>query len=213
MYRNQPDTANSHNHLPYRVEAMVLDDIEEVMVIERQSFPLPWSWNAYMHELRDNQHSHYIVVRQKLPQAPPLPFWRRLIGYPRPRPAPVLGYGGFWLIVDEAHVSTIAVAQEWRGRGLGELLLLSMIRQCLGLGAHVLTLEVRLSNTLAQKLYAKYGFSVVGERKHYYRDNGENAYLMTVQNASSGEYAQHLQTLQAALVERLRTHRTDRDIR
>ncbi len=175
------------------------------MVIERQSFPLPWSWNAYLHELRDNQHSYYIVVRQKLLPPRPVSFWMRLIGRPQPSPAPVLGYGGFWLIVDEAHISTIAVAPEWRGRGLGELLLLSMIRQSLGIGAHVITLEVRLSNELAQKLYAKYGFKIVGERKQYYRDNGENAYLMTVENASGPQYAQQLQTLQAALVERLRT--------
>ncbi|MBN1887596.1 MAG: ribosomal protein S18-alanine N-acetyltransferase [Thermoflexales bacterium] len=206
----------SDNHLPYSIEAMAQDDIGEVMVIERQSFPLPWSWNAYLHELRDNHHSYYIVVRLKSPPAPPVSFWMRLIGRPQPRPAPVLGYGGFWLIVDEAHISTIAVAQEWRGRGLGELLLLSMIKQGLGLGARVVTLEVRLSNELAQKLYAKYGFKIVGERKHYYRDNGENAYLMTVENAGSPQYAQQLQTLQAALVERLRTQaaeRSDRDVR
>jgi ribosomal-protein-alanine N-acetyltransferase len=114
-----------------------------------------------------------------------------------------MAYGGFWLVVDEAHISTIATAQQWRGRGLGELALLAMIERGLELGAHMVTLEVRVSNTIAQNLYRKYGFVITGERKRYYRDNGENAYIMTVDNANGPEYTHQLVTLRAALWMRL----------
>ncbi len=188
---------------PYVIEPMRIEDVEQVMVIERQSFPLPWSANTYWHELRENQHSHYVVVRQQQnPLAQSLSFWARLLGR-KPQSAPVLGYGGFWLVVDEGHVSTIATAPAWRGRGLGELLLLAMIEQSLGLGAHIVTLEVRISNSVAQNLYRKYGFAITGRRKDYYRDNNEDAHIMTVENASSPEYAQHLQVLRSALWTRL----------
>ncbi len=197
----------SDGRFPYRVEPMKLEDIEEVMAIERQSFPLPWSATTYQHELCNNQNSHYVVVRQARPFLSPGPFWARLVfwGGRRHSPphAPILGYGGFWIVVDEAHISTIAVAPAWRRRGVGELLLLAMIEQGLNLGAHIVTLEVRVSNMIAQNLYRKYGFVVTGHRKHYYRDNGEDAYIMTIENANGVEYAQRLRTLQAALWARL----------
>jgi ribosomal-protein-alanine N-acetyltransferase len=191
----------SNHSFPYVVEPMTLADVPEVMAIERESFPLPWSENTYRHELRGNQHSHYLVVR---PVGSPLPvsFWERLVGRGR-KLAPVLGYGGFWLIADEAHISTIAVAARWRGYGLGELLLVTMIEQGLQKGAHIVTLEVRVSNAVAQNLYRKYGFVTVGERKHYYRDNGENAFIMTVDEADGAQYAQQFQALRGALRERL----------
>jgi ribosomal-protein-alanine N-acetyltransferase len=181
---------------------MLLGDIKEIMAIERQSFPLPWSANTYYHEISSNENSHYIVVRQKF-YAQPASFWTRWIRRGEPQRAPVLGYGGFWLIVDEAHISTIATAPPWRGRGLGELLLLAMIEKGLSLGAHIITLEVRVSNSVAQNLYRKYGFVIVGRRKHYYRDNGEDAFIMTAENVRAPEYAQQLAALQAALLMRL----------
>lgn len=200
----------SDGQIPYIVEPMRPEDVEEVMAIERQSFPLPWSMTTYQHELRDNQHSHYAVVRQALPPPQPDPFWTRLVRRGQPRRAPVLGYGGFWLVVDEAHISTIATAPAWRGRGLGELVLLTMIEQGLGLGAHIVTLEVRISNIVAQNLYHKYGFVITGGRKHYYRDNGEDAHIMTVDNANAPEYLQRLQNLRSALWTRLRSERSPR---
>lgn len=200
----------SDGRIPYIVEPMQEQDIHEVMEIERQAFPLPWSMNTYLNELRNNQHSHYVVARQAGPAVEPEPWWRRLTSWSAgrgwTRRAPIVGYGGFWLVVDEAHISTIASAPQWRGRGLGELLLLTMIEQGLRLGAHIVTLEVRVSNQVAQNLYRKYGFAVVGERKHYYRDNGENAYIMTVDNASGPEYVLQLQALRSALRARLNSH-------
>ena len=91
----------------------------------------------------------------------------------------MLGYAGLWLLIDEAHISTIAVAPEWRGRGLGELLLASLLERAISIGADVATLEVRASNLVAQNLYRKYRFTVVGVRKGYYTDNFEDALVMT----------------------------------
>lgn len=195
----------SDGRIPYVVEPMQMEDIEQVMAIERVSFPLPWSLNTYRHELLENMHSHYIVVRQDTPPAPPASLWARWFGGNQPRRAPVLGYGGFWLVVDEAHISTIATATAWRRRGLGELLLLTMIERGLELGAQLVTLEVRVSNIIAQNLYRKYGFETIGRRKHYYRDNGEDAFIMSIERANSAEYAQKLQALRLALYARLRS--------
>jgi ribosomal-protein-alanine N-acetyltransferase len=100
---------------------------------------------------------------------------------PPPPARNVVGYSGFWFILDEAHISTIAVHPDWRGRHVGELLFVSILEQALDLGAVTATLEVRVSNDRAQGLYRKYHFEIVGRRKHYYRDNGEDALLMTAE--------------------------------
>jgi ribosomal-protein-alanine N-acetyltransferase len=86
---------------------------------------------------------------------------------------------GFWFIVDEAHISTIAVHPDFRQHGIGEILLQWALREALHLDAQLVTLEVRVSNHKAINLYEKYGFEVVGRRAHYYRDNNEDALLMT----------------------------------
>ena len=92
----------------------------------------------------------------------------------------MVGYAGFWLIVDEAHIGTIAVHPLWRQRGLGEKLLVTLLRQARELGAVLATLEVRPGNQAAQRLYRRHGFAEVGQRKRYYQDNGEDALLLTV---------------------------------
>jgi ribosomal-protein-alanine N-acetyltransferase len=97
----------------------------------------------------------------------------------RTAPTPVLGYAGFWLLVDEAHICTIAVHPRWQGRGLGELLLASLLDQSMQLSAGRATLEVRVSNNAALELYLKYGFEIVSRRKRYYTNNNEDAYIMT----------------------------------
>jgi ribosomal-protein-alanine N-acetyltransferase len=118
--------------------------------------------------------------------------------------APIVGYGGFWIVLDEAHISTIASDEQWRGRGIGELMLLAMIERGIELGAGEVTLEVRVTNRVAQSLYRKYGFEVVGQRPGYYRDNNEDADLMTAFKVDRPEYQVKLKTLRAALEERLR---------
>jgi ribosomal-protein-alanine N-acetyltransferase len=194
--------------IPFRVEPMQWDDVPEVIVIERQSFSLPWSDYTYQHELMENNHSHYYVARHINGQAAGRASWltrlfqTRLLQ--RPSKAPVVGYGGFWLVVDEAHISTIASGTAWRGRGIGELMLLAMVERSVELGAVLVTLEVRVSNSVAQNLYRKYGFEVVGRRPRYYRDNDEDADLMTVNQIQSEAYRAKLRDLRAALEDRLR---------
>jgi [ribosomal protein S18]-alanine N-acetyltransferase len=187
---------------PYKVEPMQWADVPEVMTIERDSFTLPWSDYTYRHELLENRNSHYFVVRRLNGNGQaPLNWLARF--FRRPRLSPIVGYGGFWLVLDEAHISTIASAMQLRGRGIGELMLLAMIERSIELGAAMVTLEVRVTNRVAQNLYLKYGFVVVGQRPRYYRDNDEDADLMTVDHIQTAAYQAKLQGLRAALEERL----------
>lgn len=212
--------------LPYVVEPMQENDIEQVMLIEHEAFAAPWTANAYRHELHQNELAHYRVVRkQRVPalatlsaRKPPRPIWRTLFGTKESHPAaaapiavalsPVLAYGGFWIMVDEAHISTIATARAWRGKHLGELILVGMIEQAQDLGAKFITLEVRMSNTVAQNLYHKYRFTVQGRRKRYYSDNGEDALIMTTDEIDKPAFQQAYTALKAQLWERLRTEST-----
>jgi [ribosomal protein S18]-alanine N-acetyltransferase len=189
---------------PYRVEPMQWGDVPQVMAIERQSFTLPWSDYTYRHEILDNRNAHYFVARRLDDRVTrnPAAWWGRL--FKRETKAPVVGYGGFWIVVDEAHISTIASDSKWRGRGVGELMLLAMIDRSIELGAREVTLEVRVSNTVAQNLYRKYGFEVVGRRPGYYRDNNEDADLMTLSGVYTAEYQAKFKTLREALEDRMR---------
>ena len=189
---------------PYVVEPMGVDDVPQVMAIERESFPLPWPERAYRYELAQNQNSHYVVLRPALALTPA--GWQRpwkWLGRRGPRPA-VLGYGGFWMIAGEAHISTLAVAPAWRRRGLGEFLLWSMLRRAASMSAFEATLEVRVSNHAAQNLYRKYGFVVVGRRRRYYQDNNEDAWIMTVSDFDGAAYQARLKQLGQTLRQQLR---------
>ena len=192
---------------PYQVEPMRWDDVSQVMAIERQSFTLPWSDYTYRHEILENRNAHYFVARRlhERVASKPASWWGRL--FKREVRAPIVGYGGFWIVIDEAHISTIASDEKWRGHGIGELMLLAMIERSIELGAHEVTLEVRVSNTIAQNLYRKYGFEVVGRRPGYYRDNNEDAELMTVTGVHTSEYQARLKALREALEDRLRRAR------
>ncbi|HEY4720963.1 MAG TPA: ribosomal protein S18-alanine N-acetyltransferase [Anaerolineae bacterium] len=195
--------AVSSNGLPYKIAPMRWEDVPAVMAIEHRSFTLPWSDYTYRHEILENNHSHYIVVwRTDVSVSKRSNWWTRLRC--QNGPGKLVGYGGFWLILDEAHISTIASHPDWRGRGLGEFLLGEMIEQAIGLGASMITLEVRVSNTVAKNLYHKYGFVIVGRRPRYYRDNNEDADLMTVEHVNSPEYRERLKSFRAALDEQLR---------
>jgi len=149
---------------PFQLRAMRLADITAVMEIEHAVFPTPWKASAYEYEITGNRLARYQVVTQQQGD----------------RPSQLIGYAGFWLISGEAHVSTIAIDLEWRGRGLGELLFLSILDLACANGAYLVTLEVRRSNLTAQSLYRKYRFQVVGERPRYY-EKTEDAILMTIE--------------------------------
>jgi [ribosomal protein S18]-alanine N-acetyltransferase len=189
------------NHLLFVVEPMALADVDQVMQIEQVSFSAPWSARAYRYEIAENEHSIMRVVR-------PRPRWQSPLGLALQRlvgsvPGPVLGYAGAWHLVDEIHVSTIAVQPEWRRRGLGELLLLSLIDRGLELGIRRATLEVRVSNLGAQALYRKYGFETLSVQKAYYSDNNEDAYIMGTPDMTAAAFQARLYTWRTRLHARL----------
>lgn len=161
--------------LPITLAKMEVADIPEVVEIDRLSFSLPWSESSYRHELTQNDASHFVIAVSPIAPRPKL--FARLLGQPTGRR--IIGYAGFWFVVDEAHINTLAVHPRWRGQGVGERLLTALLNEALDLGGVEATLEVRASNTIAQNLYRKYNFEVVGRRKHYYRDNQEDALIMT----------------------------------
>jgi ribosomal-protein-alanine N-acetyltransferase len=204
------------NGLPYLIEPMQLRDVAEVMEIEGLSFPSPWSARAYRYELQQNNLSHYLVARPQRPLEKKEPgSWaglcrehfverlRRSFGVTASPEINILGYGGFWLMAGEAHISTIAVRPKWRQRGIGELLLVAMLELAVELGGDLATLEVRVSNVVAQSLYQKYGFAKVGLRPRYYSDRGEDALIMTTKHLTSAAFQSGFQRLKAELRQKL----------
>ncbi len=204
--------------LQYRVDPMTAQDITAVMQIEQEAFTAPWSARAYEYELHFNEMAHYFVARPQRvngnPVMPPLPtpaaWWQRLLrrdketnNPPIAAPRVIAGYGGFWLMVDEAHISTIASHRDERRRGIGELLLVSMMDRAAEIGAQIATLEARASNLAAQMLYRKYGFEVTGTRTHYYSDNGEDALIMSTPIITAADFQRRIQELKRELFTRL----------
>ena len=160
------------------IAPMVLDDIPEILKIEERSFVSTWPPNAFVNELRDNKLAHY--------------FTGRLDGR-------IVAYGGIWVILEDSHVTTIAVHPDVRGQRLGEEMLVHLLDQAIERDASWVTLEVRESNEVAQKLYRKYGFTIVSTRRGYYSDNNESALVMWAGNLKGALYASRLAALKAAL--------------
>jgi ribosomal-protein-alanine N-acetyltransferase len=136
---------------------MVMDDIPHVMVIERASFPTPWSEEVFVNDLTENANSQYIV------------------GIMDGR---IVAYGGIWIFGEIGHITTIAVLPELRGRGLGDETLVAVIDLGRQAGVEKFTLEVRANNKLAIQMYEKYGFKRIGIRKNYYKEEHEDAVVM-----------------------------------
>lgn len=194
----------SRTSIPYDIDEMQTSDLAQVMEIENVSHPAPWPLSAYQHELEENEFAFYLVL---LPKAPPpaneqAPLHERLRNWwHRPRASrPIIGYGGFWMIADEAHISTIALEPAWRGLHLGELLLIHLIEKAIRHNATLITLEVRSSNYIARHLYKKYQLTITGKRRRYYRNNNEDAYIMTVEDVQSAAYRAFLEAQWAGLV-------------
>lgn len=202
----------------YVVSPMTLADIPRVIEIEKLAYPSTWPASSYRKELQDNPLAHYIVERDtKMPvvvsgdgpsDSGRRPFPLSLLPGRSSTPltpeiANIVGFAGLWLMVDEAHVTTIATHPNYRHRGLGELLLTSLIDIAFDIGARQVTLEVRVSNSIAQNLYHKYGFREAGIRRRYYSDNMEDAIIMWTDDIMSNRYREQYFMLTQALKARL----------
>lgn len=201
---------------------LMTEDINQVIEIEREAFSPLWVSTPFKREL-SNRYASYLVACGGLEGDEPdqesaalseagLPGWRRLgskiqvlLGK-QPRDdfdqKDIAGYVSVWYQGEEAHITEIAVRESLRGNGIGELLLIGSLRAAVEYGSKVMTLEVRVSNFIAQRLYEKYGFKSVGTRKAYYSDNREDAAIMTTSPIDTEEYNQMFQELQETYRER-----------
>ena len=148
------------------VRRMRVDDIPRVHEIDTASFALPWPESSYRFEIEANPAAHLWVAELEIEQGV----------------FDVVGMIVIWLIIDEAHIATFAVDPRFRGRGIGQRLLAQALLEMHRMGAQRYTLEVRRSNQVAQSLYRKFGFEVVSVRPGYYRDNQEDALIMTLEH-------------------------------
>lgn len=200
----------------YVVKKMTLGDLPRIAEIEKLAYPTSqWPASAYRRELQENHWAHYVVVRDtwiEPPAAAEVDGHRRSFSFAflnqskpvaDPTLAQIVGFAGLWLMVDEAHVTTIATHPAVRRRGLGELQLVSLIDIAYQIGARWVTLEVRVSNTPAQALYEKYGFRIVSTRPRYYSDNNEDAYIMWTDEITTPTYHDMFTDLKTQLYARL----------
>lgn len=148
------------------IELMQSADCETVAAMDVLCFPAPWTVSAYYTEVH-NPSAYYIVARSD---------------------GRIVGYAGMWLIMDEAHITTLGVDPEFRCMKIGERVLIHMLDEAISRGARRVTLEVRRGNLAAQGLYAKYDFHIVAIRKGYYANNNEDALIMWVDDMLSPEF-------------------------
>ena len=143
------------------IRRMTVEDVPAVAAIEAATFPTPWSEDAFRKEITDNPVARYLVAEKD---------------------GAVIGFAGAWIILDESHITNIAILAEHRGNGYGRALTAALMQYLSNLGAAYATLEVRKSNVTAQNLYKSLGYVSVGVRKRYYEDNGEDALLMVCEH-------------------------------
>lgn len=163
------------------IQPMTINDLREVMAIEKDAYLTPWPQVAYEQGLTQNTVAYFDVLKY---------------------PQEIIGYSGMWHFVDEIHLGTLVTHPTHRGEGLGEFLLLNVLNRGISLLAEVVTLEVRPSNIAAVSLYLKYGFDKVGWRKRYYQD-GEDALIMTTPGLQTDAYQTFLIRLIEPLSQRL----------
>jgi len=209
------------------VRAMELDDISQAAAIEREAFPPPWPPTNFKRDLTVNTLTRYLVAgedrdRTIRPAIEPecsnsttlasesrfgaiRAFIGRLFNGDHNRDVSsqlILGFAVIWFLADEAHLANIAVREAYRQQGIGEQLLISVVKLAMEQKSSFVTLEVRASNKAAQALYSKYGFKEVGVRNNYYSDNQEDAVLMTVDGITSASFRKEFHILTKAFTER-----------
>ncbi len=162
---------------PLFLRQMRLEDVPRVMSIEKECFPTPWHESAYLTEI-SNRSAYYIVAADE---------------------NDIYGYAGMWVIMDEAHITTLGVAKNARGKKTGERLLVGLLDEAMKRGARRATLEVRQSNEVAQNLYRKYGFIPAAIRRGYYTDNNENAIVMWIDNMADMSFVAKYKMLKRKL--------------
>ena len=145
---------------------MTKSDIDQVHAIEKACFSVPWSRESFVLEVTENACARYLVLRED---------------------EQAVAYGGMWFVLDEGHITNIAVRPDRRRRGYGEMVTRAMIRLAADSGMASLTLECRRSNLAAQMMYRKLGFVDVGYRKGYYADNNEDALIMLNERLPEGD--------------------------
>jgi [ribosomal protein S18]-alanine N-acetyltransferase len=170
------------------LELMREGDIGTVQEIERQIFATPWPRNAYYRELASRSSAHYVILRQEGPVEKPEG------SYATELDPSIVGYGGMWRMYDEAHVTTIGVRRDLQHRGYGRVLFAGLVQAAYDMGAKWVTLEVRTTNENAMKMYEAFGFKVIGRRKGYYTDNGEDAIVMWSDSIHSPRFRRAYET-------------------
>ncbi len=197
------------------VRPMKVSDIAQVMEVEQQSFPSMWPATAFKRELEHNRLARYLAAVERRAESPEtvaaaaartglrgfLGGLRQMLAGDEVLPPPeerqelIVGFVGIWLLVNEAHVVTIAVRDSHRRRGVGELLLIVAIETALRERQPVVTLECRVSNAAALRLYEKYGFEQVNLHRRYYADNQEDGYILTAGGIETPSYRRRFQRL------------------
>lgn len=186
--------------LPYIIRPLTPRDVPAVVTVDRLVFEDPWPESTYVQEVYFNPNAHYLVLESRLVSI------RRWFTRKTIRNDKILGFVGMRVESQRGHISTLALRPEWRGRGLGEFLLLSALEQAVFYGAQNISLEVRISNHVAQNLYNKYGFVKVSRLHSYYPDS-EDAYLMR-SGPVNDDYRQALDACHATLMLRLQQQAT-----
>ena len=204
---------------------MRADDIPQVIEIEKEAFSPGWIGTPFRRELNSRYCRFLVAYHAPAPEDQPASLslaepgpadasmWTKMLTGVRTAlrrgsdtdPDDLAGYVGIWLQGDQAHITEIAVREELRGRGIGELLIIGTLRVAYEQGLDEVTLEARVSNFVAQRLYDKYGFNEVGIRKNYYADNREDAVIMTTDPINTGAYRQKFAELQERFLERYGT--------
>ena len=199
----------------YVIRPMEYEDIPQVAQIDREAFPGEWvfrSQSAYKRDL-DNPSVRYIVACNKRDasesegqEMQKLPWFKRLFSQERHLNVSegIVGFSGFWMMMKEAHIIAIGVRDSYRQLGIGEGLFIETIELAQISNANIVTLEVRASNEIAQELYKKYGFQVVGRRPRYYSSDGEDAIIMSTDYITSMPFQASLQQLKKAHAQRYR---------